>query len=88
MWTVTRRALLRCSGAMKAQVPITAFEAVNALSWPIRCAIPKSVSLGTPSSETSTLWGLMSRWITPLPWASTSAERMDCEAASAVRGSR
>jgi hypothetical protein len=37
-----------------------------------RCARPKSLTRGRPSSPTSTFSGLKSRWTTPLWWASTS----------------
>ena len=39
-------------------------------------AIPKSVTLTTPSPSTITLCGLMSRWMTPLRCAYRSAARI------------
>jgi hypothetical protein len=47
-------------------------------------AIPKSVILTTPSLRTSTLPGLMSRWITPAACAAASAAEV-CRTTSRVR---
>ena len=52
-----------CSGERYCAVPMIAPSSVIWLA-PAR-AIPKSVTLTTPSGSTITLWGLMSRWTTP-----------------------
>ena len=35
--------------------------------------MPKSVTLSRPSSVSTMLWGLMSRWMIPWRWANSSA---------------
>ncbi len=57
----TSAASRRCSGGMKSSVPSTAPVIVCPWSEASAFASPKSVSFGTPSAESSTFAGLMSR---------------------------
>lgn len=69
----TLRESLACSGDMYAGVPTATFVMVSrVLETPD--AIPKSMTRG-PSSTTSTLDGLRSRWTRPAPW-------IDCRASA------
>ena len=52
----------------------------------ISLATPKSSSLTLPSSQTKTLAGLMSRWITPTSWAAFTAAAMGRSRAIAASG--
>ncbi len=63
----------RRSGAMYARVPTTSSARVWKLVGSSGRAIPKSITLGMPSAN-STLRGLRSRWMTPTPWIAASAE--------------
>ena len=51
-------------------------EPVSVISEAPARAMPKSVTLGTPSSSTITLWGLKSRWMMPRLWAKPAAWRI------------
>ena len=55
---------IACSGDMYATLPLMTPAAVcSRLRWAL--AMPKSVSLTSPWSLMSTLFGLMSRWTMP-----------------------
>ncbi|MDQ0762958.1 hypothetical protein QF027_005593 [Streptomyces canus] len=60
-----------CSGAMNGGVPINFPVSVRS-SLSFGREMPKSMTLG-PSSASSTLLGLRSRWTTPTRWMSRSA---------------
>lgn len=58
-----------CSGAAKPGVSAWS----GALAAPCSKAMPKSSRRGWPCASTSTFAGLMSRWISPRPWAYSTA---------------
>ncbi len=51
-------------------------EPVSVISEAPARAMPKSVTLACSRSSTITLWGLKSRWITPLRCANPAAPRI------------
>ena len=69
--TVSPRA---CSGDRYCAVPMTAAVWVIVADEPVIArAIPKSMTLTTPSRVSITLPGLMSRWMIPARWLNSSA---------------
>ena len=61
-----------CSGERYWAVPT--IEPTSVICWVFAArAMPKSVTFSRPSSVSTMLWGLMSRWITPWRWAASSA---------------
>ena len=62
-----------CSGEKYAAVPMTAPVWVRLSSVFMARAMPKSVTLTTPSGVMSTFPGFTSRWTTPWRWAKARA---------------
>ena len=84
-----------CSGLMYSSVPTTAPKPVTSVCsvscCPVALATPKSITLGTglPSYRaTSTLDGLMSRWMMPFWWACWTAWQTGTNSSSRCRGVR
>ena len=74
-----------CSGERYDAVPSTALVC-GAVSGPSTRAMPKSITLITPSRVIITLPGLMSRWITPCACAAAIAAQIFCAISAACTG--
>ncbi len=74
------------SGAMCAGEPTSAPVIVIRSSRSTIFAIPKSISLSTPSSRTIAFSGFRSRWITPCSCAWASASARVCTTIAAISG--
>ena len=62
-------------------------DPVSVMSEAPARAIPKSVTLTTPSPSTIAFWGFRSRWITPRWWAKRAARRICVTRSMARTGS-
>ena len=67
-------------------MPNTAFV-MEIVAVEAALAMPKSVTFKSPEAVTSTLWSMMSRWITPRLWAAPSTLAIWKSMAAASRGS-